>query len=143
MLISSLYRLGQVTVISLLSVICSCQNQNIGTEVSRESSELGPCDVSRKTVKVARNVQGRVRIFDIDHPNLWVIVSQQGIIGQTGPIFDGPDIVVPCNLPDNMKQNGLLVVFSGDLKDSKNELPTLTNKVYYSQLTNLQLILKN
>lgn len=140
MTIMSFYRLNLTVIVSLLSLTSSCQNQEL--EEPRKISDLGPCDVARKTVKVAKDVKGRVTVLDVDHPSLWVIVSEQGVIGVPGPVFDGPDIVIPCNMPDSLKKYDLKVVFSGDLKESQDGLPSGTSKLYYSSVTSIRLTTK-
>lgn len=101
--------------------------------------EYEGCDPKRQTIKIAEEVRGRISVLDSKHPNLWVIVSEEGIIGQEGPIFDGPDIVVACNLPDSLKENGLKVIFSGELKDACDDFKLFNSTLYYSNLTQMMV----
>lgn len=91
------------------------------------------CDVKRPTIKNANQAKGRITTLT-GHSDTWIIVSEEGIIGQNTPVFDGPDIVIACNLPDSLKVLNQKVVFSGELKDSCDEIKAWTSKVYYSYL---------
>lgn len=104
------------------------------------SCEYEGCDPKRQTIKIAEEARGRISVLDSNHPNLWVIVSEEGIIGQEGPIFDGPDVVVACNLPDSIKEYGLQVIFSGELKDACGDFEPSNSTIYYSNIKQLQVI---
>lgn len=97
------------------------------------------CDLRRTTIKIANEVRGRISVLDSIHPDLWVIVSEEGIIGQNNPVFDGPDIVVVCNLPDSFKVYDTKVIFSGELKDACDDFISSNSpsKIYYSNLTQI------
>jgi hypothetical protein len=86
-------------------------------------------------IKSAKDVRGRVSVLDLDNPNTWVIVSEQGIIGNPNPVYDGPDIVIPCNLPDTLKRQDTKVVFSGDLREYKGSARSWLSTLYSSRLT--------
>jgi len=94
------------------------------------------CDVKRPTIKSANQVKGRITKLT-GHPDTWIIVSEEGIIGQNTPVFDGPDIIIACNLADSLKILNQKVIFSGKLKDSCDEFKAWTSKVYYSYLTEI------
>lgn len=118
----------------MLAVTCKQQEPQ-----SSRLLDQSPCSDNRPTVKVAQSVKGRISVLDVDHPDVWVIVSMQGIIGEIRPIFDGPDIAIPCNLDNTFKKNNLEVIFSGSLKDSQGRSPPSLSTIYYSQLTNIQV----
>lgn len=99
---------------------------------------LGNCGLEGPAVKVAKDVRGRVSVLDASNPDLWVIVSEQGIIGNPNPIYDGPDIVIPCNLPDSLKRQNLKVIFSGDLKEYKGTAKGWLSTLYNSELTSVK-----
>ncbi len=96
------------------------------------------CDTQRPTIKNAKHVKGRITTLS-GRPDTWIIVSEEGIVGQNTPIFDGSDIVIACNLADSLKILNQKVIFSGELKDSCDEFKTWTSKVYYSYLTDLTI----
>jgi hypothetical protein len=102
-----------------------------------DSCEYEGCDQQRQTIKKAKEVKGRISVFDSQHPNLWVIVSEEGIIGSDAPIFDGPDVVIFCNIPDSLKTNNLRVIFSGELKDSCDDFKPSISEIYYSTITQI------
>lgn len=121
-----------IIVMGLLLMSGSCQKDNI--------CEFNGCDIMRPTIKVANQSKGRIAILSAQHPDIWVIVSEEGIIGEDTPIFDGPDIVVVCNFPDSLKISDQRVVFSGELKDSCGDYEGWNSKIYYGYLTELSLI---
>lgn len=94
------------------------------------------CDHRRKTVKIANGSKGTMLFFP--NPDIWMIESREGIIGSNVPIIDGPDIVVPCNLPEEFKVKGLQVVFSGELKDACDDFNSSLSKFYYSTLVKIE-----
>lgn len=96
------------------------------------------CDAERPTIKNAIHAKGRITTLS-GHPEIWIIVSEEGIISENTPIFDGPDIVVICNLADSLKIINQRVIFSGELKDSCNDFEAWTSKVYYSYLTDITI----
>ena len=106
--------------IFLITVICfmsatSCNDDNI--QDGQGGCQYDGCDLRRQTIKIATNASGRISVL-AKYPDIWAIVSEEGIIGEDDPSFDGPDIVVICSLPDSMKVIGLQVIFSGELKDT-------------------------
>ncbi len=58
---------------------------------------------SRKTVETVENQVGRIQRI---HDKLYIIVTE-----------DNRGRFAPCNLPDKFKQDGLRIVFSGDIKE--------------------------
>jgi len=116
---------------ALILIAARCEEEN--------SCDYKGCDPRRQTIKVAQNAIGRVAILSAQHPDVWVIVSEDGIIGENSVVFDGPDIVIACNLPDSMKKDGLKVIFSGELKDSCNDYNSFTSIIYYSSTENIQI----
>ncbi len=110
----------------------SCSNE-------QNPCEFNGCDIMRPTIKVANHAKGRIAILSAQHPDIWVIVSEEGIIGEDKLLFDGPDIVVVCNFPDSLKISDQRVIFSGSLKDSCGDYETWTSKIYYGYLTELSL----
>jgi len=123
---------GIITMVLLFSIMTSCKEQ--------DRCEYESCDFRRPTIKVADHAKGRIGILSSQYPDTWVIISEEGIIGESTPIFDGPDIVVVCNLPDSLKINDQRVVFSGELKDSCTDFEKWTSKVYYGHLTTVTLV---
>jgi hypothetical protein len=115
----------------LLTLLCSLTNC-ISNE--QASCTYKGCDYQRPTIKNANQVKGRITTLS-GHPDTWIIVSEEGIIGQNTSIIDGPDIVIACNLADSLKILNQRVIFSGELKDSCDEFKALTSKIYYSYLT--------
>jgi hypothetical protein len=126
----------QILLTSTLLIAFSCEKDNM----EQAKSTLLPCNLNRKTIKAAQNAKGRISILDVQHPDTWVIVSEEGVIGQSSPIFDGPDIVVVCNMPESLKIYDLKVIFSGKLRDSGNDFKSGISKIYYSDLTKLQTL---
>ena len=124
--------------ILLMTLFCSLTNCMSNEQTS--CKYIG-CDVKRPTIKNANQVKGRITTLS-GHPDTWIIVSEEGIIGQNTPVFDGPDIVVVCNLADSLKILNQKVIFSGELKDSCDEFKAWTSKVYYSYLTEITTNLK-
>lgn len=120
-----------IIALGLLFMSSSCQKDNI--------CEFNGCDVMRPTIKVANQAKGRIAILSKQYPDTWVIVSEEGIIGEDTPIFDGPDIVVVCNFPDSLKISDHRVIFSGELKDSCGDYKAWNSKIYYGYLTSLSL----
>ncbi len=98
-------------------------------------NNLADCEVPGAVIKTANEVRGRISVLDTAHPDLWVIVSEQGIIGNPNPINDGPDIVLPCNLPDSLKRQDVNVLFSGELRQYQGSLTAWTSTLYNSRLT--------
>lgn len=96
------------------------------------------CDPRKKTVKTATNTKAVVSVLDSRHPDIWVLVSEEGIIGSSHPTYDGPDIVVPCNLPDSLKVMGQKVLFSGELKPSCDDFEPGFSIIYYSNLQSIK-----
>lgn len=113
----------------LLSLILSC------TDDDQDACEYNGCDIRRQTIKLADNAVGRISVLSQQYPDLWVIVSEEGIIGDDNVLIDGPDIVVICDLPDSLKTNGLKVIFSGDLKNSCKDFEKGLSAIYYSTPT--------
>ena len=122
------------SMILLIGFIVSCQEDE-------NTCQYEGCDSRRQTVKVAQEARGRIGILSSEYPDVWSIVAE-GVIGQSEPIFDGPDVIVVCNLPDTLKKEGLLAVFSGELKSACDDFgpPISTSAVYYSILTRINLI---
>lgn len=113
----------------------------MGGSCQKDSAcEFRGCDTTRPTIKFANQAKGRITILSAQHPDTWAIISEEGIIGEDTPIFDGPDIVVVCNFPDTLKIIDQRVVFSGDLKDSCGDYETWNSKIYYGYLTEVSLI---
>ena len=98
-------------------------------------NNLADCEAPGAVVKTANDVQGRISVLDTAHPDLWVIVREQGIIGNPNPIYDGPDIILPCNLPDSLKRQDVNVLFSGELRQYQGSLTAWTSILYNSRLT--------
>ena len=123
-----------LSAILITGLIVSCKEDG-------NTCEYEGCDSRRQTVKVAHEVRGRISVLSSEYPEVWVIVAE-GIIGQSGPIFDGPDVVVACNLPDTLKEEGLTVVFSGELKSVCDDFgpPNSSSVVYYSVLSQIKKI---
>ncbi len=59
---------------------------------------------SRKTVETVRNKMGRIRRI---HDKLYIIVTENNRSRFT-----------PCNLPDKFKKDGLMIRFSGEVKET-------------------------
>ena len=93
--------------ILFMTVFCSLNNC-----MSNEQTpcKYVGCDVKRPTIKNANLVKGRITTIS-GHPDTWIIVSEEGIIGQNTPVFDGPDIVIACNLADSLKILNQKVIF--------------------------------
>ncbi len=91
-------------------------------------------------MKVAQNEGGRISVLSSEYPDVWVIVVD-GIVGEKGPIFDGPDVVVACNLPDTLEVEGLRVVFSGELKSTCDDFgpSSSSSAIYYSVLSQINV----
>ncbi len=106
--------------------------------IEQTSCKYIGCDVKRPTIKNANQAKGRITTLS-GHPDTWIIISEEGIIGQNAPIFDGPDIVIACNLADSLKILNQKIIFSGELKNSCDEFKSWTSKVYYSYLTEVTL----
>ena len=123
--------LKKTCLLVLLTVIFGCEKPET------DPCAYEKCDPRKKTVKTATNSKARISVLDSCHPDIWVLVSEEGIIGSKYPAYDGPDIVVPCNLPDSLKVMGRKVLFSGKLKPSCNDFEPGFSIVYY---TNLQSI---
>lgn len=102
-------------------------------------NNLADCEAPGAVIKTANQVRGRISVLDTAHPDLWVIVSEQGIIGNPNPIYDGPDIVLPCNLPDSLKRQDVNVLFSGELRQYQGLLTTWTSTLYNSRLTAIKV----
>ncbi len=113
------------------STIFSCKKNN--------TADGEACYQDRKIVKIAKNIRGVVSILDSKHPNTWSIKSRQGIIGSPGPTYDSFDIIIPCNLPNNFKKEGLLVFFSGALKDPNKDFKNSADSIYYADVYYSQL----
>ncbi len=111
--------------ILFMLLVLSCNN-NV-----KDSCEYTGCDPQRQTIKIAYEAKGRVEVFSQKFPDLWVIVSEEGIIGDNNAIFDGPDVVIICNLPDSMKIMGRKVIFSGELKSSCEDFERGLSEIYY------------
>ncbi|GAB1464035.1 hypothetical protein [Pedobacter sp.] len=80
-----------------------------------------------------------------EHPNTWCIISMQGIIGSSATSYDSRDIVIPCNLSEELKVEGNQILFSGELKDVGNDFKDSPDKawlenLYYSELSRIELI---
>jgi len=123
----------------LISLIFSCKDD---VQI-QDGCQYNGCDLKRPTIKTANNAAGRISIFSKQYPDLWVIVSEDGIIGEDGPIYDGPDIVVICNLPDSLKVYDLQVIFSGELKDSCEDFEKGFSEIYYCTPAQLTIKRKN
>ncbi|MBX2965148.1 MAG: hypothetical protein KF845_03315 [Cyclobacteriaceae bacterium] len=122
-----------VLLIFFSMVAISCSNE-------QNSCEYTGCDIMRPTIKIANQAKGRITILSAQYPDTWAIISEEGIIGGSTPIFDGPDIVVVCNFPDSLKISGQRVIFSAKLKDSCGDYePSWNSKVYYGYLSALLL----
>jgi hypothetical protein len=122
-------------VVSLLQgLLVACQNPEPDA-----SNKLVDCVAPGAVIKTAQQVRGYISVLDADHPDLWVIVSEQGIIGNTNPIYDGPDIVLPCNLPDSLRKQDVRVLFSGELRYYQGPLTAWTSTLYNSRLTAIEV----
>lgn len=121
-------KLSLVILIFLLSTACGDDEDTCIYE---------GCDERRQTVKTAKRSLGTIGFFS--NPDTWIIWSD-GIIGSDVQIIDGPDVVVPCNFPDEFKELGLRVQFSGELKDTCDEFPDGTSVYYYSKLNEIKEI---
>lgn len=97
-------------------------------------NNLTNCYSSKSIIKTAENVKGRISILDNKHPDLWCIKSMQGIIGYDRPTYDSFDTVIPCSLPDSLKIQDLIVVFSGDLKSTGQDFKSTPDSMYYSDI---------
>lgn len=108
-----------------------------GCKDDRNSVGCG-CD-SYAIVKVASNAKGRVARLSAEHPDKWVIVSEEGIIGNPNPIYDGPDIVLVCDFPDSLKVEDQKVIFSGQLTKPCETYETWTSVLYSGRLKDLHI----
>ena len=118
---------------AIITLLLLCALCGVRCKKQDDPCAYDKCDPRRKTIKVAENSKARVSVLSIRHPDVWVLVAD-GIIGYDGPIFDGPDIVVPCNMPDSLKIMDLKVTFSGDLKSSCDEYGPSLSTIYHSNL---------
>ena len=123
----------------LISLIFACKDD---VQI-QDGCQYNGCDLKRQTIKLAVNAVGRISIFNQQYPDLWVIVSDEGIIGKDKVIIDGPDIVVICNLPDSLKVYDLQVIFSGELKDSCEDFEKGFSEIYYCTPAQLTIKPKN
>lgn len=110
----------------------------------KSDTDVSGCFGNRITVKSVTGVKGRISILDTKHPDLWCIISTQGIYNSEDPSYDSADIVIPCQLPEDFKKTGLLVTISGDLKDVGRDFKTdaysvLYSNIYYSDLKELKI----
>ena len=64
-------------------------------------------------------------------------LSLEGIIGYDGPTYDSRDLVIPCNVPNKFKAEGLRVTFSGQLKDTGRDFGDFSH-IYYGNLNDIQ-----
>ncbi|HYK77410.1 MAG TPA: hypothetical protein VEV16_10555 [Daejeonella sp.] len=101
------------------------------------------CYQKYPTVKTARNVEGRMSILDSKYPEIWSI-KVDGSIGGQG--YDSQDaVVIPCNIPENLKKEGLRVIFSGQAKSTdrdskKNAYPLWFWDVYYLDQSEIKIL---
>ncbi|MEN8249809.1 MAG: hypothetical protein ABFS32_12825 [Bacteroidota bacterium] len=123
----------QFLIILYLSI--SCNNE------TKDPCQFNGCNSQRQTIKVASNAKGRISTLSQQYPDLWVIVSEEGIIGEESITFDGPDIIIVCNINDSLKVLGQKVIFSGELKDSCNDFEKGVSEIYYC--TPKQILLSN
>lgn len=101
-------------------------------EVAPTNCELAACDPGRKTVKQWVDQEGMVLL---DNSNQMYYIS-------TG---ESPDIHIlgyVCNLPEEFKREGMLVVVSGDLKEDCDELNLITvaQENYYLHIDHIEII---
>lgn len=125
---------------TLISIVILMIGLNVGCKEERDTCAYEGRDSRRQTVKVAQEARGRVTLIAGENSDFWAIVSEEGIIGQNTPIYDGPDIIVPCNLPDTLKEVDLRVVFSGELKSACDDFASLNSfsTIYYSTLSQIR-----
>lgn len=114
-----------------------------GCEVSENNKRS--CYPNRKIIKKAVNVKGRVGILDVNHPDVWSISSMEGIIGEEGLTYDSMDTVIPCDFPEELKKNDLIVRFSGILLDAEDDftggpIGGFYTHVYYAELSKIEVI---
>src|SRR5690554_1164080 len=108
-----------------------------------ENNDLKPndreCFEARQTIKTASNAKGVMLTTEKDEQVIWYILSLEGIIGYDGPTYDTRDLVIPCDLPDKFKVEGLRVSFSGRLKDTERDFGDFSH-IYYGNLTDIQIM---
>lgn len=97
-----------------------------------------------KTIRDIKRAEGRIGILSKQYPDTWAIVPVQRSLDTAGTSIDGFDIIVPCELDDSFKREGLEVCFSARLKDSGNDFYTTysVSKIYYGELTNIYTLKK-
>ncbi len=105
----------------------------IGCENAKNDCELSPCNPQRETVKEVADQTG-IMSYDQAVEKWTIIVSIQGT-------YDSQDIGIICNeLPENLKSEGLSVVFDGVYKakcgDNRAAIPG--SVYYYLHLTYFQ-----
>lgn len=113
--------------IILLFIFCSCHSSN-------DLEIRGDCYPNRDIIKEAVNVKGRVEMLDQNYPDIWAISSMEGIIGEEGPTYDSRDVVIPCKLSEMFKEEGIMVEFSGVLKDTQDDFTGGSDGVYYENV---------
>lgn len=120
----------------LSTIIFSC---------SKDANSPDDCHRKRRIIKQANGITGVVSRLSNEHPDVWCIVSMQGVIGSLETSYDSRDIVIPCNLPEELKVVGNQVLFSGELKDIGDDFKDSPDKVwlenaYYSELSRIELV---
>ncbi|HYK76773.1 MAG TPA: hypothetical protein VEV16_07340 [Daejeonella sp.] len=96
----------------------------------KKITQEGNCYQEYQTVKTATNVEGRMSILDSKHPEIWSI-KVDGIIGTKGPTYDSRDAVIPCNISEDLKKEGLKVIFSGKVKNTGRDFKKDADSVWY------------
>ncbi|MCJ8167572.1 hypothetical protein MKJ04_22205 [Pontibacter sp. E15-1] len=113
--------------VALLSAF-GCQKE----EAQAPGATLLPCDANRETVQTANALEGFV----------WfnTTIQEYAIYVGVGGTYDTQYVCVPCKLPEELKQEGVQVVFSGKLKDFGQQpammMPGQT--YYYLHLSNIE-----
>lgn len=111
-----------------------------------ENDDLKPiekeCFEARQTIKTASNAKGVMLTMEKDEQVIWYILSLEGIIGYDGPTYDSRDLVIPCNVPNKFKAEGLRITFSGQLKDTGQDFGDFSH-IYYGNLNDIQIMEDN
>ncbi|WP_439489918.1 hypothetical protein [Algoriphagus sp.] len=114
----------QLMIFGLLLLISNCG--------SEDHFDLSGCELTNELKSVADET-GTVW-FD-SQAQAFAIFS--GIDGT----YDGQNIGIVCNLPDNYKEEGVTVVFSGKYFENKNLTPQIPGQEYYDlELSKVSLI---
>jgi hypothetical protein len=110
-----------VTVLTLL--MAACDN-------NEPESSLSGCDRG-KVVKKAKNRAGQVSFIPSENSYL-IQYAEPGT-------YDSVDMGYTCNLPEEFKQAGLKVIFSGDYRKYPVASPLGGYTNYYLELTDIAL----